>query len=81
VLLEIGAEAGLPVKERTLSLKDLHTAEEVFITSTSREVLPVGRIEEHRVPREGGKVTGRVAHAFSNYVANYFAKSAAKTRP
>jgi branched-chain amino acid aminotransferase len=81
VLLEIGAEAGLPVKERTLSLKDLHTAEEVFITSTSREVLPVGRIEEHRVPREEGKVTGRVAQVFSNHVADYFAKSAANTRP
>jgi branched-chain amino acid aminotransferase len=81
VLLEIGAGAGLPIKERVLTMKDIHAAEEVFITSTSREVLPVGRIEGHRIPQAEGAMTGRAAQAFSNYVADYFAKSAANTWP
>jgi len=81
VLLEIGVAAGFSIREKTLTLEDLYAAEEVFITSTSREVLSVGRIEEHRVPQAEGEVTGRAAQAFANHVADYFAQSAANTRP
>jgi branched-chain amino acid aminotransferase len=81
VLLEIGAGAGLSIRERALTLKDLYAAEEVFITSTSREALPVGRIEDHQVPQAEGPMTGRAAQTFSRYVVEYFAKSATNTRP
>src|SRR5512147_3026752 len=40
LVLAMAAEAGLPSEERELSREDLEAADEVFITSTSREVLP-----------------------------------------
>ena len=40
VLLEIGEAAGVPVDERALTSEDLFAADEVFITSTNRSLLP-----------------------------------------
>ena len=40
---------GAPVEERVLSLDDLYEADEVFITSTTRELLPVSGIRGQRL--------------------------------
>ena len=45
-LFEIAGEAGLDVREATLYPKDLDTADETFITSTTREISPVVRIDD-----------------------------------
>lgn len=74
VLLEIGRDLKPPVQERTLTLSDLRTAQEVFITSTSREVLPVSQVEDYQVPLAPGPVTQRLAQVFSDYVRQYFAR-------
>ncbi len=42
---EVRPSSGLRVKEKTLLLNDLESADEVFITSTTRELLPVVSIE------------------------------------
>ncbi len=39
-----------PVEEAVLTLDDLYSAEEVFITSTTRELLPIHRILDRRLP-------------------------------
>jgi len=80
VLLEIGEQVRLPIEEKTLSVKELYEAEEVFITSTSRELLPVSQIEDHRVPQAPGPATTRLSKAFSNYLADYFTQSAKHSR-
>ena len=45
ILLEIAPAEGIPVRERMLRLEDFMTAGEVFITSTTRNLLPVVSIE------------------------------------
>ncbi len=37
----------LPVKEGDMSLEDLVAADEVFITSTTKDIMPVSHIDEH----------------------------------
>ena len=37
--MEIATEAGTSVAEQTLRLEDLYSADEVFITSTNRNVI------------------------------------------
>jgi len=76
VLLETGAEAGVPIEERTLLPEDVYAAEEVFVTSTTREVHPVARVEEHRVPQVPGPVTLRLQQAFREYVRQFLAQGA-----
>lgn len=68
VLLEIASEAGVRLRETSLSLPDLLSAREVFITSTTREVQPVSQIETHEFGPARGPVTERLAEAFSRYV-------------
>ncbi|MEX2303978.1 MAG: aminotransferase class IV [Bryobacterales bacterium] len=42
-----------PVEESVLTVDDLYSAEEVFITSTTRELLPVHQIGERRISAGG----------------------------
>lgn len=62
VVLELAKKEGLPVEERFLSVQALYTADEVFLTGTTVEVLGVvaidGRSIGDRVP---GMITRRLA--------------------
>lgn len=44
-LFDVGKDAGIEVRDATLVPADLATADEVFITSTTRELSPVARID------------------------------------
>lgn len=75
ILLELGEQFGARVKEGTLNAEDLAAAEEVFITSTTREIQPVSHIEDRAMAQVGGPVTQRLAQAFSQYVAQSLLKT------
>ena len=60
-LFEIGREIGIDVREETLYPKDLESAEEMFITSTTRELSPVVNIDGRAVGTgKPGPVTQRL---------------------
>jgi branched-chain amino acid aminotransferase len=64
-VLALARAEGLPVDEVRLSAEDVRGADEVFITSTAREVLPVTRVVEARVGTgRPGPVTVRLHRAF-----------------
>jgi branched-chain amino acid aminotransferase len=69
ILLELAAKSGMPIAERTIAPEELWAADEVFITSTTRQVQPVDRIEEHTFTP--GKVTEKMAALFQQYVDEY----------
>jgi branched-chain amino acid aminotransferase len=48
-LFELGRELGIDVREETLYPKDLETADELFITSTTRELSPVVSVDGRAV--------------------------------
>jgi len=56
-VLELAAGLGIPAAERAFRAADLAGASEAFITSTTREVMPVVRIDDRTV---GGGVPGPV---------------------
>jgi len=60
----------LSIAERTLSLSDLYRADEVFITSTTRNVLPVTEIESVRLNRIGD-TSIRLSTALRDYIEDY----------
>jgi branched-chain amino acid aminotransferase len=45
-IFEVGREVGVPVRDEVLLPNDLETADEAFITSTTRELSPVTRIDD-----------------------------------
>jgi branched-chain amino acid aminotransferase len=63
---------GMQISEKALLPADLESADEIFITSTTRDLLPVRQIEDKMV---GRSETARIAlqGAFSEYVDRYIA--------
>ena len=71
LLTEVRAEAIL-VEEKTLWLEDLERADEVFITSVTRDLLPVFSIQGLALWQQG-EARGRLAEAFRGYLEAYVA--------
>jgi branched-chain amino acid aminotransferase len=67
LLLQWCREEGLPVQERALPLEALQTADEVFVTSSTRDVMPVHRVDDREVAP--GPVTARAAALFARRAA------------
>jgi branched-chain amino acid aminotransferase len=72
VLLEEVRVPGVAIGEKILLPADLEAAPEIFITSTTRELLPVISIEGLRIGR-GDAVTKQLAAAFRAIVEAYVA--------
>jgi branched-chain amino acid aminotransferase len=48
-LFEVGVEAGIPVREAVLRDDDLFGADESFLTSTTREVVPIVKVDDRTI--------------------------------
>jgi branched-chain amino acid aminotransferase len=61
---------GVDIEEKALMPADLEAADEVFITSTTRDLLPVFQIEDKQIKR-GNHTREALQSAFSNYLHQY----------
>lgn len=64
---------GIRIGEKVLFPADLEAADEVFITSTTRDLLPVRQIEDRHVGR-GDSARTALQTAFSEFVDRYIAQ-------
>ena len=81
VLMEIASDAGTSVVEQTLRLEDLYAADEVFVTSTNRNVIGVSEIAGHKIGTGTiGAVTKRLDDVFEAYVGDYIHRRMAANR-
>lgn len=79
VLLGVAAELGVPCEERPLPLSDLLGADEVFITSSIREVFPVVRVDGAAVGTgKPGPLSRRLLLAFRKKVQDLVGLSSKK---
>ena len=70
VLLNEVHVPGIDIVEKPLMPADLEHADEVFITSTTRDLLPVFEIEGKQIAR-GNRTREPLQEAFSQFVRNY----------
>jgi branched-chain amino acid aminotransferase len=68
---------GIEIGEKTLMPADLESADEVFITSTTRDLLPALQIEEKKVGRSE-RARQALQPAFSEFVQRYVAERGQK---
>jgi branched-chain amino acid aminotransferase len=59
-LFELGAERKIPVREAILRDDDLFGADEAFLTSTTRELVPIVRVDDRPI---AGGAPGPITHA------------------
>jgi branched-chain amino acid aminotransferase len=68
VLLELAESLGIPRRETALERGDLLAADEAFLSSTTREVMPIRQVDETPVgDGRPGPVTRRILEAFRAY--------------
>jgi branched-chain amino acid aminotransferase len=77
VVLGLLPALGIPFREEPLRLDDLLGADEAFLTSTTREVVPVTRVDETPVANgRPGPLTRRVMEAFRAYAPSHCGQAA-----
>jgi branched-chain amino acid aminotransferase len=64
----------IPVMEKTLFPADLESADQVFVTSTTRDFLPASHIEGLNI-RNQGSVLDQIGKAFAHYRAEYVSRT------
>jgi branched-chain amino acid aminotransferase len=71
VVIKLAGEAGRTVREDVLTRYDLYTADEVFLTGTAAEVIPVVRIDRRRIGTgRPGPVTRDLERRFHQYASS-----------
>ncbi len=73
ILMEIAPETGVSVVEQALRPEDLYSADEVFISSTNRNLISVGEIAGHKIAATG-PVCDRMNDLFAAYVDDYVSR-------
>ncbi|NNM01803.1 MAG: branched-chain amino acid aminotransferase [Gammaproteobacteria bacterium] len=81
IVHQVCSDGGIVSRERTLTVDDIRGAGECFVTSATREVMPVKRLtlEDGGVlefPPGGGALTRRVAALYKDFVGAYVARHA-----
>jgi branched-chain amino acid aminotransferase len=71
ILMEIAPEAPVSIVEQMLRPEDLYSAEEVFISSTNRNIIGVGEIAGHQIANSPGPITRRLNELFEAYIDDY----------
>jgi len=69
LVLELCAENGMPAEEAALGPEALHEADEAFLTSSTREVQPVGRVGGRALPAAPGPTSEKLAGLLSELIA------------
>ena len=78
-LFEVGQEIGVEVKDATLMPADLGTADEIFITSTTREISPVVRVDDRVIGRgRPGPITLQLWDAYHRRALEMTSAAAAR---
>ncbi len=70
-VLRLATEAGIEIRRPDLTKHDLYIADEMFLTGTAAEVIPVTKVDNRTVGEgEVGPMTQLLINAFKNLVSN-----------
>jgi branched-chain amino acid aminotransferase len=68
LVLELAKQSGIPTDERDVPIGSLRECDEAFLSSTTREVQPIARVDGTRLPSVAGPASEQLASAFRDLV-------------
>jgi branched-chain amino acid aminotransferase len=71
LILDTARELNIRINEGRFRRQALYRAEEVFISSTTKEVMPVSEVDGRKIGRGVGKLTRRLHEAYRRKVSEY----------
>ncbi|HYV59655.1 MAG TPA: aminotransferase class IV [Acidimicrobiia bacterium] len=69
LVLELCAEHGMPAQEPVLGPESIRDADEAFLTSSTREVQPIGRVDGRALPAAPGPTSEKLAGLLTELIA------------
>jgi branched-chain amino acid aminotransferase len=69
IVVQLAAGLGIPVRRTTLPQAEVHAWDEAFITSTTRNVMPIRQVNQVVLPPTPGPITRRLMAAYAAYEA------------
>ncbi len=68
-IMQLAADLGYPVVERNIARAEMYLAEEVFMSGTAAELVPVVEVDDHKVGSgKPGEVTRLLQSAFDDAI-------------
>jgi D-alanine transaminase len=72
LILELAREHGIPCQEAAISVAALHAADEIWLSSSTKEILPVTQLDGHAVGNgEPGELWRRMIGIYQDYKHQY----------
>ena len=71
IILNLADEAGMKLSEGRFIPDDVYDADEVFISSTTREIMPVTTIDDIKIGSKTGRITKALLAAYRKKVDEY----------
>ena len=70
VVIDLARDRGIPVRRMDLTKHDLYAVDEMFLTGTAAEVIPVTQVDDHQIgDGRPGSITRQLIQAFHQLVA------------
>ena len=69
LVLELCADNGVPADEAVLGPQALHDSDEAFLTSSTREVQPIGHVDGRALPASPGPTSEKLAALLTELIA------------
>ncbi len=69
LVIDAAKEIGIQVSEKSFTPQELETSDEVFITSSTREVLPVSKVNKSQL--KVGQITKKLAERYKTKIVEY----------
>jgi branched-subunit amino acid aminotransferase/4-amino-4-deoxychorismate lyase len=70
IVINLAKEADIEVKEGYFRLNDVYEAEEVFISNTTMEIMPVSKVDDTAI-KGPGRITSLLQRAYRKKVSTY----------
>ena len=71
LIIDIARDLGIEVRQGRYKRDDIYSADEVFISNTTMEVMPVSEVDDVNVKRQAEKLTGIIHEAYKKKVQEY----------
>jgi len=75
IIIEIASDLGIKVRQGRFKRDDIYHADEVFISNTTMEVMPVSEVDDVKIKTEADKLTGVIHKAYKKKVREYINKT------
>jgi branched-chain amino acid aminotransferase len=71
IILDLAASAQIELEMRPLDPVELQSADEAFLSSATRELMPVRSVEAHLLKNSPGPITSLLLKKYREYIAEY----------